>query len=79
MAREKVALHHLHEHVGPAARQYLDALVDALPDARATGPDETGFVEVELEAADRHDALKKVFDAIAATGADEHLVIGEHR
>jgi hypothetical protein len=78
MARQKVALHHLHEKQGPAVRQYLDALVEVLPNAEAHGPDETGFIELELDAEDRDDALRKVIDGIAATGADDHLEIAEH-
>ena len=77
MAREKVALYHPHEN-GPRVREYLDALGSALPGARIDGPDDQGFVEVELDANDQEDALQKVWDAIAAAGADDHLVIAEH-
>ena len=77
MARQKVALYHLHEN-GPAIRRYLEVLGGLLPGSEITGPDDVGFVEVVIDADDQEDALQKVWDAIAAAGADDHLVIAEH-
>jgi hypothetical protein len=77
MARQKVALYHLHQD-GPAVRKYLELLGQALPGSRISGPDDQGFVEVELDAGDQEDALQQVWDGIAAAGADDHLVIAEH-
>jgi hypothetical protein len=77
MASQKVALYHPHED-GPAIRRYLELLGEALPGARISGPDDVGFVEVELDADGQEDALQKVWDGIAAAGADDHLVIAEH-
>ena len=44
-------------------------------DATVAGPDEEGVVEVTFEAADREAAVKRVFDAVAAAGADDHFEI----
>jgi hypothetical protein len=78
MARQKVALYHLHEN-GPRVGEYLELIGKALPGgSRIDGPDDLGFVEVELDANDQEDALQRVWDAIAAAGADDHLVIAEH-
>jgi hypothetical protein len=46
--------------------------------AEVSGPDEDGAVEVTLAAADRDAAVKQVFDAVAAAGADDHFEIAEH-
>jgi hypothetical protein len=78
MARQRVALYHLHEYNGPAIYRKLAELADALPAARLAGPDWEGLIEAEIDAADQEDSLQKVWDAIAATGADDHVVIAEH-
>ena len=55
-------------------------LGDELPrDATVTDPDEDGTFEIELEAADEEEAVHRVWNALAASGADDHLVILEHR
>jgi hypothetical protein len=60
----------------------LDAraeLGDELPrNATATEPDEDGTFEIEIEADDEEQALHLVWNALAASGADDHLVILEH-
>jgi hypothetical protein len=78
VARETVALYHLHHETGRAVQEHLDALGKVLGGARVGGPDDDGFVEVELEASDYEDALDKVWNGVAAAGADDHLVIAEH-
>jgi putative NIF3 family GTP cyclohydrolase 1 type 2 len=78
MARQTIALYHVHHQAGRAVQEYLDALAEALGGARVDGPDDEGFVEVEVEANDYEDALDKVWNAMAAAGADDHLVIAEH-
>ena len=57
------------------ARQQLAA---ALPDAKVTEPDETGVFEVVLDADDQEQALERVWDAVAASGTDDHIVFLEH-
>jgi hypothetical protein len=52
--------------------------VSALDSATATEPDETGAFEVSIECASQEDALNRVWDAVAASGADDHLAFLEH-
>jgi hypothetical protein len=53
-------------------------LAAALPKADVGEPDEVGAFEVVLEADDQEDALQQVWDAVAASGTDDHLVFLEH-
>jgi hypothetical protein len=56
-----------------------EQLADALPDDAEVGePDEIGVFEVSLEADDLEEALQAVWDAVAAAGADDHVVFLEH-
>ena len=57
------------------AREQLSA---ALPDATVGGPDEEGVFEVKVEADDREHALRRVWDAVAASGTDDHIAFLEH-
>jgi hypothetical protein len=52
--------------------------LEALGNPPATTPDDTGTFEVTVEADKVDDALLKAWDAIAAAGADDHLVFLEH-
>jgi hypothetical protein len=60
----------------------LDArerLAEALPGDAAVGePDDLGVVEIELDAEDQEDALRKVWNAVAASGTDDHILFLEH-
>lgn len=57
------------------ARQRFGA---ALKGATASEPDELGVFEVSVEC-DSHDAaLRHVWDAVAASGADDHMAFLEH-
>lgn len=76
MAIESVAMLRLGQ--GARADEAVAELATALPDAEVGEPDELGVFEIELEAADQEDALRQVRDAVAATGADEHIVFMEH-
>jgi hypothetical protein len=60
------------------AEQARADLGRALPDATVTEPDETGTFEIRLEADDQEQALQRVWDAIAAAGADDHITFAEH-
>jgi hypothetical protein len=58
------------------ARQQLTA---ALPDDAEVGePDDVGIFDVELETDDREEALEIVWDAVAASGTDDHILFLEH-
>jgi hypothetical protein len=52
--------------------------VAALDGATATEPDETGAFEVSVACASQDDALNRVWDAVAASGADDHIAFLEH-
>ena len=38
-----------------------------------TEPDDVGVFEIALEAGDQEEALQRVWDAVAASGTDDHL------
>jgi hypothetical protein len=66
-------------HLGtPRDQEAREQLADALPDAEVGAPDETGAFEIELEADDQERALQRIWDAVAASGTDDHIVFLEH-
>ena len=62
----------------PRDREAREQLAAALPDAEVGAPDDVGVFDVTLEAADLEDALLRVWDAVAASGTDDHIVFLEH-
>jgi hypothetical protein len=68
------------EQPGPDAEAARERLADVLGSAvTVDAPDpETGVFDVTLDAASRDDALKAVWNAIAAAGADDHILFLEH-
>ena len=62
----------------PRDEEAREQLAAALPNAVVSKPDDVGVFQVELEAADREDALQRVWDAVAASGTDDHIVFLEH-
>ena len=58
-----------------ARRQLADALP---PGSEVAEPDEVGAFEVRVAADDYEQALNRVWDAVAASGTDDHLVFLEH-
>jgi hypothetical protein len=58
------------------AREQLAAALP--PGSEVTAADDLGVFEVSLDAADQEDALLQVWNAIAASGTDDHLVFLEH-
>jgi hypothetical protein len=58
-----------------ARRQLADALP---PGSEVTEPDEAGVFEVRVAADDHEQALSIVWDAVAASGTDDHIVFLEH-
>lgn len=76
--RRSVAMLLLHGGT-PRDREARDQLAAALPsEAGSTEPDDLGVFEVTVEAADEEAALQRVWDAVAAAGADDHVVFLEH-
>jgi hypothetical protein len=66
-------------HLGtPRDRQARAELAAALPGGKVGEPDDVGVFDVELEASDLEDALRRVWDAVAASGTDDHIVFLEH-
>jgi hypothetical protein len=78
MARQTVAMVMLHTGT-PRDEQSREELAAALGDDATVGPaDEVGMFEVELDANDLEAALGRVWDAVAASGTDDHLAFLEH-
>ena len=75
MATHAVALQCLDR--GKACHTARAKLADALG-AEVPDPDETGVIEVHVEAEDFDAALARAWDAMAAAGADDHLAFAEH-
>jgi hypothetical protein len=55
-----------------------EQLAAALPDATVGPPDELGVFEIEIDADDQEDGLQRVWDAVAASGTDDHVLFLEH-
>jgi hypothetical protein len=66
-------------HLGsPSDNQALADLAAALPDADVGDPDDVGVFDITAEADDEEHALRRVWDAIAESGSDDHIVFLEH-
>jgi hypothetical protein len=78
MPQERVALLLLHYGQGTRDEQAREQLARVLAGAQVTEPDDVGEFEVVVEAKDFEAALTRVFDAIAASGTDDHIVFLEH-
>jgi hypothetical protein len=62
----------------PRDREAHEHLAAALPGAVVAEPDDIGIFEINLEADDQEQALERVWDAVAASGTDDHIVFLEH-
>ena len=63
----------------PRDRQARDDLIAALPGGgEADPPDELGIFDVHVDADDLEGALHVIWNAVAASGTDDHLVFLEH-
>ena len=78
MPEQRVAMLLLHFGRGPRDERARKELAAVLPGAELTAPDDVGEFEVVLDAPDRETALTRVFDAVAASGTDDHIVFVEH-
>jgi hypothetical protein len=66
-------------HDSPRDQDARDQLAAALGDGTRVGePDEVGAFEVEVPEDDQEAALQRVWDAVAASGTDDHIVFLEH-
>jgi hypothetical protein len=75
--RQRVAMLMLHPGT-PRDQEALEQLAAALPGGEVGEPDGLGVFEVEVQAEDREAALRQVWDAVAASGTDDHVVFLEH-
>ena len=76
---QRYAIGMLMLHVGtPRDQEARAELAAVLPDAQVSEPDDVGVFEVALDADDQEDALTRVWDAVAASGTDDHIVFLEH-
>ncbi len=62
----------------PRDLEARERLAAALPDAEVTEPDAVGVFDIVLDAEDEERALERVWDAVAASGSDDHIVFLEH-
>ena len=78
MARKAVGMLMLHGGT-PRDTEAREQLAAALPeDAEVGEPDDLGVFEISLEAGDREEALHVVWNAVAASGTDDHILFLEH-
>jgi hypothetical protein len=64
---------------GADAAAAYQRLVEQFPNARVEEPEpQTGVFDVRLDAESREEALNKVWNALAAAGADDELMFLEH-
>jgi len=75
--RHAVAMLMLH-YGTPRDQQARSELAAVLPDAEVGKPDDIGVFEITLDADDQEHALQRVWDAVAASGTDDHIVFLEH-
>lgn len=62
----------------PRDREARAQLRDALPEAEISEADGVGVFEIVIHADDLEQALERVWDALAASGTDDHIVFLEH-
>ena len=63
----------------PRDQEARGQLAAALPaGSEVADPDEVGVFEVNVDADDYEQALNIVWDAVAASGTDDHIVFLEH-
>jgi hypothetical protein len=78
MARQPVTMMMLHGGT-PRDLEAREQLVAALPDDAEVGaPDDIGVFDISLEAPEREHALQVVWNAVAASGTDDHILFLEH-
>lgn len=66
-------------HLGtPRDQEAREQLAAALPDGTVGEPDDVGAFDVVVDAGDLEQALTRVWDAVSASGTDDHIVFLEH-
>jgi hypothetical protein len=77
MATQRIGMLLLHPGT-PRDEEARQQLAAALDGARVSEADDVGVFEVEIDADSEEQALQKVWDAVAASGTDDHIVFLEH-
>jgi hypothetical protein len=78
MARQTVTMLMLHGGT-PRDLEAREQMAAALSeDAEMGAPDDIGVFDISLDAADREHALHVVWNAVAASGTDDHILFLEH-
>jgi hypothetical protein len=62
----------------PRDAEARERLAAALPGADVGAADDLGVFEIAVDADDVEQALQRVWDAVAASGTDDHVVFLEH-
>jgi hypothetical protein len=62
----------------PRDHEAREQLAAVLPDAEVGQPDEAGVFEIEIDAGDQEKALERIWDAVAESGTDDHIMFLEH-
>lgn len=62
----------------PRDEKARDELAAAMPAAQIGEPDDLGVFEITVQADDLEGALARVWDGVAASGTDDHLLFLEH-
>ncbi len=62
----------------PRDQEAREQLAAALGEASIGAPDDNGAFDVIVQAQDLEQALIRVWDAVAASGTDDHIVFLEH-
>jgi hypothetical protein len=76
--RRAVGMLLFHGHT-PRDERAREELADELPEGAEVGEaDELGVFEVRVDADDQEQALQIVWDAVAASGTDDHVLFLEH-
>jgi hypothetical protein len=75
--RHKVEMLLLHDD-SPRDLEAREQLAAVLPGAEVSQADDVGVFDVVLDADDQEQALRRVWDAVAASGTDDHIVFLEH-
>jgi len=73
----KIAMLQLHRNT-PRDVEAREQLAGALPDGKVGEADDLGVFEVELDAPDQETALQRVWEAVSASGTDDHILFMEH-
>jgi hypothetical protein len=63
---------------GATLNRGLHELAAVLGEDAVERPDETGLFDVRVTASSQDEALERVWDAVAASGADDEIAFAEH-